>query len=215
MYYPIFVDLSGKRCVVVGGGSVARRKVRALLKTEASITLISPFLHPAFKKLINIHKDKIVHHKRRFRLSDIKDAFLVIGATKARDINYRIFSYCKTHNILLNIVDSLSESNFIVPSHIKRGNLILAVSTSGISPGLARKIRKELSAVYGVEYAKLLKALKDIRKDIMKRVTSSINRRIIFNRLINDDIINLAGSVGKKELKKKLLQIIDSPTKNT
>lgn len=213
MYYPIFVNLYSKRCVVLGGGSVAYRKVRTLLKTGASIIVVSPAINPGLERLINIHKDRIIYHKRRFRLQDIKDAFLVIGATGKRGINSKIFSYCNACNILVNIVDSVPESNFIVPSQIKRGDLILAISTSGVSPALARRIRKELSSVYGPEYARLLNILKDSRKDIIRKVTKPLNRRLIFNRLVDDDIINLARSTKKKELKRKVSQIIEN--KNT
>lgn len=209
MYYPIFLNLSNKRCVVIGGGEVAKRKVSALLKTGSSIILISPNLCPELKRLVSHHEDNIIYHNRNFKPKDLKTAFLVIGATNNRIVNSKIFSYCQKRNILVNIVDSPSESNFIVPSVVRQGDLVLAISTGGISPALAKNIRKELSVVYGPEYARLLIALKDARSKIIKDVPCLALRHRILSRIAQKDMVELAKKTKRQDvLKKKILNII-------
>ncbi|OGW56883.1 MAG: hypothetical protein A2Z09_00360 [Nitrospirae bacterium RBG_16_43_8] len=157
-YYPILLNLKGKKCVVVGGGKVAERKALSLLKSGAKITVISPECTVRLKKE-NL-TGRIKYISRRYKNGDLKNAFLVIAATDAGETNRKI---SEDAPYLVNVVDMPLLCNFIVPSVVRRGPLTIAVSTSGVSPSLARTIKKELEGLYGREFEKHLNYIKKIR----------------------------------------------------
>lgn len=141
MYYPVFLDLRGKPVLVVGAGNVALRKVRGLLEAGAQVTVVSPAHLPEFDKL------PIVQRPRRFRRSDIRGQALVFAATDDRRVNHSVSEAANAAGIPVNVADAPEECAFLVPSRIRRGNLQVAVSTSGQSPTLAIAIRKKIEAV--------------------------------------------------------------------
>ena len=157
-YYPILLNLKGKKCVVVGGGKVAERKALSLLKSGAKITVISPECTVRLKKE-NL-TGRIKYISRRYKNGDLKNAFLVIAATDAGETNRKI---SEDAPYLVNVVDMPLLCNFIVPSVVRRGPLTIAVSTSGVSPSLARTIKKELEGLYGREFEEHLNYIKKIR----------------------------------------------------
>lgn len=161
-YYPIFVNLDGKRCVVIGGGAVAERKVKALLKTGAKIILISPEITDGLKRLAESGAISLIN--KPFRKQYLKDAFLVIAATSSRELHKRI---AKDFKGLLNVVDSPELCNFIVPSTIRRGPLTIAISSSGTSPAMTKMIRKELESLYPGAFGEYLEYLGKLRKQII------------------------------------------------
>ena len=188
-YYPIFLDLKNKKCVVIGGGSVAERKAVTLLSCDADVWVISP---EVTSKLIGLAKKKKLRYiKKRYEDKDIKDAFLVVAATNNREANKAVFAAANKYKCLLNIVDKPDDSNFIVPSLISRGDLTIAVSTGGKSPAFAKRIRKELEQKYGKEYSAFLKAMGKVRERLLKNVSSEKARRQVFNKLVHSNIIEL------------------------
>lgn len=194
-FYPVFLNLKGKRCVVVGGGGVALRKIKSLLEAEAKVCVVSPAVVDGIKRL---HKqNKIELKMRRFRMSDLKGAFLVIAATSDKTLNRKIYN---DFSGLINVVDNPEVCNFIVPSKIKRGDLIIAISTGGVSPGLTRSIRKELSKLYTSQFAKYLTFLKKIRGEIIKRIPPE-RRRKLLRTLGSERQIKLLRSKGIKGIK--------------
>jgi precorrin-2 dehydrogenase / sirohydrochlorin ferrochelatase len=163
-YYPIFVNIQGKKCVVVGGGHVAFRKVRMLLDSGADVTVISPTLHPDLAPLV---EKKAIHLiQRNYRPGDLKGAILVIAATDVKKTNRRVAEDAKKAGRLVNVVDDAGPSDFIIPSFFRRENLIIAVSTEGVSPALARKIRTKLEESIGEEYASLLALIGEVRSTL-------------------------------------------------
>jgi len=166
-YYPIFLNLQGKKCVVVGGGAVALRKVKALLDCGAEITVISPKPHVELSRLFE--NKAIQLFRRNYERGDLKDAALSIAATDVKEINRKVAEASKKNGTLVNVVDDSESSDFIVPSSFRRGNLSVAVSTSGTSPALAKKIRAKLEKNIGMEYACLLSLIADIRSEIKKK----------------------------------------------
>jgi precorrin-2 dehydrogenase/sirohydrochlorin ferrochelatase len=164
-YYPMFVDLRGKTCVVVGGGRIAERKTLDLVKTGGKIKVISPELTSRLQK----EKDKgsIRHIARRFRHSDLKGAFLVVAATDDQAVNEQVAG---AKDILINVVDQPALCNFIVPSSIKQGPLSIAISTSGTSPAMARAIRKDMEAFYGPPFGEYLKDMKKQRAKALRDI---------------------------------------------
>ena len=139
IYYPIFLNIKGKTCVVVGGGKVALRKVKMLLDGRANVFVISPSPHPEIMKL---SKPKAIHLiQRDYKAGDLKDAVITFACTDVKGVNRKVADEAKNAGVLVNVADDPERSNFITPSFFKRGNLTVAVSTAGVSPAFARIIR--------------------------------------------------------------------------
>ncbi|MBI3780492.1 MAG: bifunctional precorrin-2 dehydrogenase/sirohydrochlorin ferrochelatase [candidate division NC10 bacterium] len=191
-HYPIMVDLLGRRCLVVGGGPVAERKVLALVERGAEIVVVSPSLSPGLEDLKR--QGRIVHRARPYKPGDLPGSFLVFGATDDPEVNGRLADEAKAAGVLANLADSPSLSTFLVPAVLTRGNLVIAISTGGDSPRLARKIREDLESVYGVygdEYAELLKVLGRVRERAMREVADPGRRRALLERAIEADLLTL------------------------
>ncbi len=183
-YYPVNLNLERKKCLVAGAGRVAQRKVRRLLECGAKVEVISPEIVPTLKALAK--NKKIIYKNRRVSLRDLNGVYLVICATNDRKINSRLSSHCLKKGVLINVVDSPKECNFIVPSIVRRGALTIAISTDGISPALSKKIRRELEQRFGPEYAKLLRMMKKIRPAVLKSIKTPRSRKAFFQKLIQN-----------------------------
>jgi len=166
-YYPMFLKISRKKCVVVGGGWVARRKVRALLEYGAGVEVISPDPCPELNKLGETGEIKVL--RRRYQSGDLQGAFLAIAATDNRALNRQVVKEAKDKAVLVNVIDDLENSDFIVPSYVRRGALTIAVSTAGRSPALARKIRTRLEKELGDEYASLVRLVGEVRAEVRRQ----------------------------------------------
>jgi len=154
-------------------------------------------------------KGKIVFKQRVFDPADLKGAYLVIAATADRKINAAVSSYCLKKNILVNIVDSPRECNFILPSIVRRGDLTIAISTNGVSPALSKKIRKDLESIFGVEYAALLKIMKKIRPQALKKVKSMSARKKFFNKMLEPGMLGLLKKHKTRQAMRKLRKYLD------
>lgn len=196
-YYPAFLDLTGKKAIVVGGGRVAERKIFGLIKARADVKIISPHLT---KRLIKEKsKGTIEHTCRQYRKGDLRNAFIVIAATDSLRINERV---SRDAPCLVNIVDMPNLCNFIVPSLIKRGHLQFAISTSGMSPALSSSIRKELEKRYGPEFSDYLKALKKIRREALRSIKDKKKRAEFLKSIASEKIIETLRKKGSKKTKK-------------
>ena len=166
-YYPIFLRLQGKNCVVIGGGNVALRKVKGLLACGAKVTLISPTPHP---EIVKLSKKRAIHLiQRDYEKEDLEDAAIVFACTDVKKVNRKVAEDAKKAGILVNVADDPRSSGFIIPSFFRRGNLTIAVSTAGASPALARIIRTNLEKSFGKEYALLLSIVGEIRSAMKKK----------------------------------------------
>jgi precorrin-2 dehydrogenase/sirohydrochlorin ferrochelatase len=166
-YYPIFLDLKGRKCVVVGGGSVAERKTGMLLEHHASVTVISPTLNQGLQHLAE--QGVIQTIIRNYQVGDLEEVFLVIAATDDPCINTAIADQRGKQRALVNVVDNPEISDFIVPALVRRGDITIAISTAGKSPALARKIRAELEKSFGAEYASLVRLVNEVRSELKRR----------------------------------------------
>jgi precorrin-2 dehydrogenase/sirohydrochlorin ferrochelatase len=166
-FYPIFLKIRGKRCVVVGGGQVARRKVRALLEYGANIEVISPDPCPELIELEGRRKIGIL--KRQYQPGDLNKALIAIAATDSSDLNQQVVKEAQDKAVLVNAADDLENSDFIVPSYLRRGDITIAVSTAGRSPALARKIRARLEKEFGDEYASLVRLIGEVRAEVRRQ----------------------------------------------
>ena len=189
MYYPMMMNIAGKRCVVVGGGKVAERKVASLLEAEAMVVLVSPAMTPLLFSMVK--SGMIEHVSRRYRKGDLKRAFLCVVATNDRRLQERIWKEAKDQGVLANIVDSDEDCDFLVPSYFRRGDLVISISTSGKSPALAKRIRKDLEEQYGWEYEVLLKVLAWARPRILQEVKDPRRRRSILERSGHPELLVL------------------------
>lgn len=197
VYYPLFLNLSNKRAVVIGGGKVAERKILPLLKSRAQVTVISPEIT---KKIAGMKQEKTIKHiARPYRRGDLKGAFLVIAATDSPGVNSRV---SREAPCLVNVVDTPQLCNFIVPSTMIRGPLNIAVTTSGISPALSRSIRKELEKVYGAEFSQYLQSLRKIRRDAMEMIHNKRKRTEFLKCIASEEMIRKVRGKGFKEIKK-------------
>jgi precorrin-2 dehydrogenase/sirohydrochlorin ferrochelatase len=186
-YYPVCLQLTDKKCVIVGGGEVAERKVKRLVECGACVTVVGKMLTPSLETMKR--GGKIEHIEADYDESHINEAFLVIGATDCDEVNERISREARRRNILVNIVDDPARCDFILPSLLQRGELSIAVSTGGTSPALARKLREELEVCYGPEYAILLEIMAELRDNIIAGNRSSGENKILFTALVNSDIL--------------------------
>ncbi len=187
MFYPMMINLENKRITVIGGGKVAFRKAKKLLEYKGEVVVVSPFLIDEWKEI----KEKMCIIKEEYKKEYIKDSFLVIAATSSKEVNEKIALYCKEKKILCNVVDDMDLSDFIVPSSIKRGDLVLSVSTMGKSPSMASKIRKELEEKYTKEYIEYIEVLGEIRKLILEKCEEEKVRKKILNEIVQLDIEEL------------------------
>ncbi|HUI46239.1 MAG TPA: bifunctional precorrin-2 dehydrogenase/sirohydrochlorin ferrochelatase [Nitrospirota bacterium] len=188
-FYPAYLDLRGRSCLIIGGGSVAERKTLSLLEAGADITIISPLLSPKLTELST--SGKIAYRQKIFENEDISGEFLVIAATGSPEVNIGVARACKERHVLVNVAVPPEESTFIVPSVVERGDLLIAISTSGASPGLSKKVRQELEKIYGPEYGLFLDKLAVIRKRVLNEVTNEQERRRIFQAILDSDAIGL------------------------
>ena len=157
--YPIFLDLSGRRCVVVGGGEVANRKARKLLQARAGVVVISPEIRPELESVA------VEVHRRPYREGDLEGAYLAFAATDSREANAAVAREAKERDIPVNVADEPSEGDFALPSTLRRGRLQVAVSTGGASPTLARRIKNELEESFGTEWAGIVEELASARRE--------------------------------------------------
>jgi len=166
-YFPAFLNLREKKCIVVGGGDVALRKVKMLLGSGADVSVISLNLHPDLARLV---KKKALHRiSREYHPGDLEGAVIVIAATNVKKVNDRVTQEAKRSGALVNVVDDPGPSDFIIPSFFRRKDLTIAVSTAGKSPALARKIRTILEEKYGEEYASLLSLIGEVRSELKRK----------------------------------------------
>lgn len=207
-YYPINLDLAGKDCLVVGGGEVAERKVRRLLEYGAKVIVVSPKATAGICALVKAGKIRLI--KSHVNLRDITGKFLVISAAGERRINYLVSRYCKEAGILVNVADSPAECNFILPSVVKRGDLTISISTQGASPALAKKIRQDLEKKFGPEYTKLLKIMKKLRPEALKKIKDARRRKTFFEKAVKSDVLNLLKQDKGKNAKEKIGRLLDN-----
>ncbi|PBH32685.1 precorrin-2 dehydrogenase/sirohydrochlorin ferrochelatase family protein [Clostridioides difficile] len=187
MLYPINLKLDELDVVIIGGGEVAYRKCKNFLEFNKNVTIVSKQILNKFYDL----KGNIKIIKDDYKEIYIKDASVIIAATNNRELNMEIGLYCRAKNKLVNVVDNIEISNFTVPSYIKRGDLLISVSTGGKSPSLSSKIKKEIEERYTEDYEEYLNVLGDIRKKVKKKYEDKSKRKDVLNMLVTLDLEEL------------------------
>jgi precorrin-2 dehydrogenase/sirohydrochlorin ferrochelatase len=188
-YYPAYLDIRNRRCLVVGGGGVGTRKVKTLLDCGARVTIISPQASGQLIKLADNEHVSIT--KRSYQPGDLEGMFLVIGATDDERINRQISRDAEKRGMLCNIADRPEICNFILPSIVHRGDLTISISTAGRSPAMAKKLRQDLEKQYGEEYADFLRLMGAIRQKLLGQAHEPEAHKSLFEQLINHGLLNL------------------------
>ncbi|HYB91097.1 MAG TPA: bifunctional precorrin-2 dehydrogenase/sirohydrochlorin ferrochelatase [Candidatus Binataceae bacterium] len=168
-YLPIYLDLGGRRCVVVGGGAVAEQKARTLLDAGAEVTVVSPLVTGGLEELAAA--GRVTRVARKYRHGDLGGFMLAYVATGDAQLNREIAGEARERGVLLNVADAPELCSFIAPAVMKRGELQIAISTGGASPAFASRLRRELEGRYGAEYAMALAILRAARRHL--RATES------------------------------------------
>lgn len=181
-YFPILVDLRGKKVLVVGGGNVARRKIESLLAHGATVELIAKELSAQVAAWVE--KGLIRHVDRDFSESRLESFFMVIAATNDASLNQQVSRRAQEHGLLVNVVDQPLDCNFIIPSVLRRGDLVVAVSTSGRSPAFARKIRVDLERQFGDEIECFLILMGHLRERVLAHGLPQEQNKELFEKLI-------------------------------
>ncbi|HSH83488.1 MAG TPA: bifunctional precorrin-2 dehydrogenase/sirohydrochlorin ferrochelatase [Herpetosiphonaceae bacterium] len=185
--YPIVLtDLHTKPCVVVGGGQVAERKVTGLLESDALVTVISPMLSPQLQCWAA--QGRLRHIERAFRPGDLDGSALAVAATSDRQVNAEVAREARRNGILVNVVDDPEAGNFTTTATVRRGDLLLAISTKGASPVLAGMIRRKLERLFGGEYAELLALLSGLRRGAARHLPAAA-RSVLWRGLVSDQVL--------------------------
>ncbi len=204
--YPVYLDLREKKCLVVGGGAVAERKVDTLLKCRAVVTVVSPVVTSYLKELEGIGYIKWV--REPYHLRYLENATLVIGSTGNEMVNRQVAQDCFERNIMVNIVDVPELCSFFVPSLVSRGPLSIAVSTEGKSPAFARRLREELEEIYTEEHGKFVSYLGELRSHIQEEVSDPQKRKDLFTKLANEEFFRLFQNLPIEVLEEAVATII-------
>lgn len=205
-YYPAFLEIIGRSCVVIGGGQIAEGKVKHLLECGGQVTFISPNATPNLQKWAS--EGEIIWRKRKYQDGDLKDVFLAIAATNHIKVNHAIACEARTQRTLLNVVDNPRLCGFIAPSIVRRGQVTLAISTGGSSPALARKLREKLESSELLQLAELAPLLSEARKEIKSRKLQICPDR--WQSCINTDLLQLVHSGRETEALEFLLRNLSS-----
>jgi precorrin-2 dehydrogenase/sirohydrochlorin ferrochelatase len=186
-YYPVFLRLGGERCVVIGGGEVAERKVETLLEAGAKVTVVSPTLTPGLAEWLA--RGEIAHVRRPYQDGDLAGARLAYAATDDQALHAELAAAAAAAGALLNVVDVPQWCSFIVPSIMRRGSLTVAVSTGGGSPALARRARQEIEGALGPEWERALDVLARLRQHLQACALPSDERQRILRGLVASDLL--------------------------
>ena len=181
-YFPAFLDLRGRRALVVGGGLIGERKVRDLLACRAAVTVVSPEITLGLAELAR--RSVIAYRRRKFRAADIRGCALVVAATGVTAVDTAIAGAARRRHVLVNVVDRPALCDFIVPSVLRRGELQIAVSTGGRSPALAREIRRALESLFGPEYGDLVETVGAARRRARARASTLRGRMAAGERVV-------------------------------
>ena len=206
--YPIYLNLAGKGCLVVGGGQVAERKTATLLEYEAKVRLVSPEVTRCIDNWAV--KNLITWRRGVFQPEDLEEIFLVFIATGDSEVNKDITALCREKGILVNAVDDPPNCDFYVPSILRRNSLCLAISTEGKSPLLAAKLRRELEDIITVEYGEWVEILGSLRDEIKNSKLDLYERKQLFEALVYSNMLDLLKEGKNEQIEERIKECMSS-----
>jgi precorrin-2 dehydrogenase/sirohydrochlorin ferrochelatase len=203
-YYPVLLDLAGRRCVMVGGGIIAGRRVDGLLTAGARVTVISPRLTRTLAALAA--EGRIDHEAREYRDGDLDGADLAFVATDAGEVNAAVAREARARGVWINAADDPARCTFILPALVRRGDLTVAVATGGSSPALARAIREELETYLTDDYATLAAIAAEARREV--RAAGRPVTADAWRRALGPEVRRLIVERGRDDAKQRLLELL-------
>jgi precorrin-2 dehydrogenase/sirohydrochlorin ferrochelatase len=189
MYYPVYIQLREQPCVVIGGGKIAEGKVDGLVDAQANVTVISPDLTSRLRDLAE--EKQITYLGRAYQAGDLTGAFLVICATDQAEINHQVWQEASANRQLVNVVDDTPRCNFIAPSILRKGDLTIAISTSGKAPALAVRLKERLQREVGPEYERFLELAGELREPLARHVPHFETRKALWYELVDSEILDV------------------------
>ena len=184
-FYIACLKLAGRRCVVVGGGDIGLEKVEGLLACDADVVLVAPGAIDELRALAG--EGSIAWKRRDYEPADLEGTFMVIACTNDTEVNIRVFDDAERRAMLVNIVDVPPLCNFILPAIVRTGPLAIAISTAGASPALAKRMKREVAALFGEEYARLAIMLNDARGWAKGTLPTYQDRKAFFESIVNGE----------------------------
>lgn len=216
-YYPVFLDMQGKPVVVIGGGNVALQKIDGLLDAGAEVTVVSPELNERLSQLRD--EGNILHLKREYEPGDIVGYELVFVATDNYDENRRVWQEGRERHIWVNAVDDPPNCDFIMPGIVRKGELIVAISTSGTSPAMARKVREDIEAFLTEEDAALLDLAAEVRRELREQSVAvkacdhcQRNANDVWNAALDGEVKKMLKEGDRAAAKSRVLNLLLAPT---
>lgn len=188
-YYPVYIQLRDQPCVMIGGGKIAEGKVEGLLAAQARVTVIAPNLTPHLQNLVD--EKQITYFARTYQTGDLTAAFLVICATDQAEINHQVWQEATANRQLVNVVDDIPRCNFIAPSIVRKGDLTIAISTSGKAPALAVRLKERLQRELGPEYERFLELAGELREPLARHIPDFETRKALWYELVDSEILNV------------------------
>lgn len=195
--FPVNLKIEQRLCAVVGGGKVAERKVESLLEAGAKVTVISPALTDPLAKLAA--DGQIACRRKEYSRGEVSGFFLVVCAASDSAINQLAAAEAKKTGALVNVADAPDDCDFIIPSKIVRGDLLITVSTGGKSPAFSRRLREELEASYGEEYGLYLELISRLREEMKERLPTTKDREGFWRKALDSEVLNLLSKGKLKE----------------
>jgi precorrin-2 dehydrogenase/sirohydrochlorin ferrochelatase len=208
--FPINLDIEGKKVLVVGGGQVARRKVKSLASCGARVTVVSPCFCKSLARMKGIHRVT-----RRYRKADLAGACLVVGATDSQEVNRRISEHAKTVGLPVNIVDQPNLCTFTVPAVVSRGDILIAISTGGGSPALSGRIRRHIEKHFDPAFATHLELLRQMRPLVRSSSLNLSQRSALLKTMASDKMLRILKKKGAAFTGRHLLQMLADSVKAT
>jgi precorrin-2 dehydrogenase / sirohydrochlorin ferrochelatase len=184
-FYIACLRLTGRRCVVIGGGDVGLEKVEGLLACDGEVTLVAPEAHPELVQLAL--EGSILWEQREYVPEDLDGALIAIAATDDTNLNIRVFEDAEARSMLVNVVDVPPLCNFILPAIVRTGPLAVAISTAGASPALAKRMKREIGELFGEPYAQLAVILNEVRGWAKATLATYQDRKEFFESIVNGD----------------------------
>lgn len=183
-FYIACLKLTGRRCLVVGGGEVGLEKVEGLLVCDAAVTVVAPEIEPALTELVE--EGTVRWERRRYGgPADLEGVFMVIAATNDTDVNIAVYDDAEKRAMLVNVVDVPPLCNFILPAIVRTGPLAIAISTAGASPALAKRMKNEIAELYGEHHARLAVILNQARGWAKRTLPTYNDRKDFFEGIVN------------------------------
>ena len=181
MFYPVNINLDNMNIIIIGGGKVAFRKCKNFIEFEKRVTVVAPELNESFGEII----DKVEIIRDKFKIEYLDGFNIAVVATDDKNINSEIADICKSKGIMVNVVDDRGFSDFTVSSYVRRGDLLIGISTGGKSPALSARIRRELEEKYDDNFVEYIEILGNIREKVIKKYNDKSERKAVLIKLAN------------------------------